>query len=158
MEYANTNFPSFMTKKTVKKFASVSDPLWSSNLVTGFEPHEYGQVGQKIVDPDGLHLETVYDYDKNNNLISVIDPNGNMTSNRYDSLNRLVEISFLDGTNTLKCTKQFWYDPRGNKTWEKDENDHLLHLPVRLPQQLHQYGSDHGRHIQSRQWIHKPCG
>ncbi len=126
MVYGDSVFTNFLTMQIVHRM-DASEPAWITDMVTEFVPDQYGKVAQKIVDPDGLALTTTYDYDLNNNLIYVMDPNGNVTTNGYDALNRLVLIAFFEGSNTNvapQCTKQFWYDKRSNKTWEKDENDH----------------------------------
>ncbi len=128
MEYTSGAFPNFMTRQTVKKISGRGNPDWATNLVTAFEPHAYGQVGRKIVDPGRLNLMTIYGYDRNNNLTSVIDPNGNKVVHLYDARNRLTEIRFYEGVNTLRNSKKFWYDARGNKTWERDESNHYSHF------------------------------
>ena len=127
MKYTDPNFPNFMTKQIVRRIDD-ADPEWSGDRVTEFVPHEYGKVGMQIVDPGGLNLTTTYDYDDNNNLIYVRDPNGNVTTNGYDALNRLTRIAFFEGENTFKYDKQFWYDLRSNKTWERDENGHYTYF------------------------------
>ena len=131
MMYGDTNFPNFMTKKVVKRF-DASEPDWVVDMVTEYTPHQYGKKGTSTVVLNATNrVETIYDYDRNNNLVSTIDPRGNEIVNTYDELNRLTTISFYDGcqTNgTLKCTKQFWYDQRSNKRWEKDEEDHYTYF------------------------------
>jgi RHS repeat-associated protein len=125
MEYTNTTFPNFMTRQTIVDL----DNSGASNLVTEFTAHDFGKVKTQTTFPDGYPgtgLTTTYDYDENNNLTYVRDPKGNVTTNGYDQLNRLVEIAFFDAVDLGKeqCTKKFWYDQRSNKTWEKDENNH----------------------------------
>ena len=132
MFYTSTNFPNFMTKKIVKKIGNESE-TWIQDLVTKFEPNEYGKVETQIVDPDlgHLNLTTQYGYDLNNNLTSAIDPRGNETVNSYDALNRMTNISFYAGsgaTRVWKSDKRFWYDRRSNKRWERDENGHYTYF------------------------------
>jgi YD repeat-containing protein len=45
--------------------------------------------------------ELIYTYDKNSNLLTQKDPNGTITMNTYDSLNRLVERNIQTGTGTI---------------------------------------------------------
>jgi len=135
--YDNPDYKNFMTGKIVKKRAGTGwvaqdepEPAsWVADLVTEYERHARGKVAKQIIYPNGITsagLTTIYDYDLNNNLTSVIDPRGNETVNEYDDFNRLKIISFYEGSavsGVFKCSKEFWYDLRSNKTWERDERD-----------------------------------
>jgi RHS repeat-associated protein len=115
--YGNTNFPGFMTKKTV--VGSGGD----ANLVTDYVPDSVGRVQDEIVDPSGLELTTSCTYDVNGNKEMMIDPLMRVTSYQYDKRNRLALVVYPDG-----ASKHFVYDSRGNKVKEIDENGHATIL------------------------------
>ena len=60
---------------------------------------------------------TEYTYDANNNKMSAKDPNGNITTFLYDTLNRVTQVTLPGGV----VNKKMFYDARGNKTREEDE-------------------------------------
>ncbi|MBN2702804.1 MAG: hypothetical protein JXR23_01200, partial [Pontiellaceae bacterium] len=142
--YGNAKFPYFVTSEKVHAregtdWVDSTDPdpntEWTVyDIVTDYTKlldASYGHKTTTTTHPaGGVDLATEYKYDFNNNLISILDPRGNETVNTYDKLNRLITISFYEGTaasGTLQCTKEFWYDLRSNKRWEKDENDHYTY-------------------------------
>ena len=109
-------FQGVVTQKTVK---NLSGPSWATDLDTQYVLDASGRVAQEIVDPSGLHLVTKYTYDSNGNKLSATDPRSYTTWFSYDLRNRLITITYFDGTE-----KQIYYDARGNKTSEVDENGH----------------------------------
>lgn len=119
--YESTDFPAFMTRKTVKKLSG--DPSWVTDLVTVYVPDLYGRLQDEIHDPDGLKLKTHYEYDLSNNKTSVTDPKGFITVFHYDPQNRLKQVDYPN-TEAGPASKFFTYDLRGNKTYETDENSH----------------------------------
>ena len=115
-EYGNSKFPGCLTQKSVQKLGS-GDPSWVQPLVTQFVLDGNGRVAQQIVDPNGVNAVTSNTYDKNGNKTSATDPRGNTTWFSYDARNRLITVTYADGTQ-----KQTSYDAAGNKTEEIDEN------------------------------------
>ena len=114
--YGSSAYPGFMTQKVVKALGG-SDPGWTSSLTTNYVPDANGRVAQEIVDPGGLNLVTSYTYDADGNKLASTDPKGQTTWFSYDARNRLVFVTYADGSQ-----KQIDYDARGNKIAEHDEN------------------------------------
>ncbi|MEM6821457.1 MAG: RHS repeat-associated core domain-containing protein, partial [Verrucomicrobiota bacterium] len=115
--YSDTDFPGFMTQKTVKALSGAGDPTWVDDLVTEYVPDSKGQLWKEIIDPSGLGLTTLHTYDANNNKLTTTDPRGNATTFEYDQRNRLTKVTYPDTQ-----FKTFTYDLAGNKTAETDEN------------------------------------
>jgi RHS repeat-associated protein len=69
------------------------------------------------------NLTTEYTYDKNGNIISIKDPNGRITNNTYDELNRQTAGTNAFGTSDEATTK-YGYDGVGNLTAVTDANNH----------------------------------
>ena len=116
-DYGYSNYPGFTSQTIVKAISGSGDPSWVKDLVTQFVPDINGRVAYQIVDPSGLHLVTTYTYDANGNKLTSTDPKGNTTWFSYDSRNRLVAVTYADGTHKVMA-----YDACGNKTAEYDEN------------------------------------
>jgi RHS repeat-associated protein len=119
--YGSSQFPGFITRQAVEKQAGDASP--TSSLVAEFVPDANGRVAEEIVAPGSLNLRTKHAYDANGNRKSTTDPRGNTTWLSYDKRNRLVTISYPDGS-----AKHLVYDPRGNKIKEFDENGNLTVL------------------------------
>jgi RHS repeat-associated protein len=123
--YANSTFPAFMTKKTVKDYGKTGDPSWVDDLVTDYVPDSDGQVWKEIVDPAGLALTIIHTYDKNGNRLSTTDPRGNTTYFGYDDRNRLVKTAFPPAESIDDAAapiKTLVYDDAGNKIKETTSN------------------------------------
>ena len=73
--------------------------------------------------PITTNLTTTYKYDKNSNLISTTAPNGRITNNTYDELNRRVTTTNAFGTPDAATTTSI-YDGVGNLTAITDANNH----------------------------------
>ncbi|WP_009961005.1 RHS repeat-associated core domain-containing protein [Verrucomicrobium spinosum] len=116
-EYGDSQFPGFITRKTVKSLAG--DPAWAGDLVTEYVPDGAGRVAQEIVAPSGLALTTTTTYLPNGSKRSVTNPRGHTTWFHYDKRNRLIGVENPDATE-----KEIAYDSRGNKVREEDENGH----------------------------------
>ncbi len=58
-------------------------------------------------------------FDKNDNLVSQTDGNGNTTTYQYDELDRKI-----GETSPLKETNEYRYDAIGNLTKSKDDGTH----------------------------------
>jgi YD repeat-containing protein len=72
--------------------------------------------GTGVTTPAGynLYAQTFYQYDPVGNLLLKVDPRGAMTTNTYDSLNRLVQTRHLDTNGlTILSTDGFSYEPGG---------------------------------------------
>jgi RHS repeat-associated protein len=67
---------------------------------------------------------TVTGYDRNGNVLTVTDEDGNETVNTYDALNRLLTTTTAPepGTPSANIEEQFAYDPVGNRTQVTDGN------------------------------------
>ncbi|WP_269540166.1 RHS repeat domain-containing protein [Cerasicoccus fimbriatus] len=140
-EYGSSEFPAFMTKKTVRSNASagptiaVTDPTWTvgemTSLVTLYEPYtaaedaaNAGRLKREAIDMNGngmidigIDLITAYTYDANGNRTSVKDARSFTTIFTYDARNRLDKVYHPDGSYTDRD-----YDPRGNLVLLTDEN------------------------------------
>ena len=78
----------------------------------------YGTSGSVSARPS-----TSYVYDGNGNVIQVTDPNGNVTNNLYDVLNRLTST-----TNGEGLTVTYGYDQVGNRTSVRDGRGYMTVL------------------------------
>ncbi|MFC2155797.1 hypothetical protein ACFLRB_04840, partial [Acidobacteriota bacterium] len=69
--------------------------------VVSYQYDAFGRVERSIrhinYNSESMMFATTYDYDLNNNLKSVTDPEGNVTSYFYDQKDRLTEIKYPDG-------------------------------------------------------------
>ena len=74
-------------------------------------------VQQTLAGAPGGVVTTSYTYNVQDNLASVTDPNGNVTTYEYDDFGRLIrQVSPVTGTTT------YAYDPAGNLTTTTDAN------------------------------------
>jgi len=124
-DYDNTDFPGFMTRKTVEALGGAVAPDWETDLVVDYLPDNNGRLFREIVDPGGLNLITEYGYDPNNNRTSVKDPRDHVTSFHFDSMNRLYRTDYppthgLAGDLTSSALRYF--DQNGALAAESDEN------------------------------------
>ncbi|PTY01630.1 hypothetical protein DB346_12900 [Verrucomicrobia bacterium LW23] len=117
MEYGSTTFPGVMTKSTRKALAGAGDPAWVQDLVTEYVLDANGRVAQEVVDPAGLAITNSNTYDANGSRLTTTDPRGNTTWFYYDNRNRVVRVTYADGTS-----QSMVYDLRGNKLSETNEN------------------------------------
>jgi YD repeat-containing protein len=67
--------------------------------------------------PDLGDIETKTGYDGDSRLISFTDDNGNTTSHTYDSLNRVIQTQWADGSLSTNG-----YDPHDNLVMTADQN------------------------------------
>ena len=69
--------------------------------------YEYDAVGNrmKMTAPEGV---TAYAYNKLNQLISITDPDGKLTTFEYDSLGRRIKLNYPNG-----CYATYSYDEKG---------------------------------------------
>lgn len=77
--------------------------------VTQFNYDAANRVLSRVVDPQGLALETRYSYDAFGQAVTVRDSLGNVTTTTYDSAGQVVGIQAADGAVTT-----FAYDSRGH--------------------------------------------
>ena len=117
-EYASGRFPGFITKKSVLGANPAAD------IVTTYEPDDFGNVAEEIVGGADARLTTQHKYDPNGNKIETIDPNGNLTEFKYDKRNRLVKVIHpaTEADNGAEVSTTLVYDARGNKVREIDPN------------------------------------
>ncbi|RMH94052.1 hypothetical protein EBB59_02495, partial [Lysobacter pythonis] len=66
-----------------------------------------GRVLNRVVDPEGLRLTTVYTYDGQGRQIQVVDPSGVVTQMKYDAMGQLVE-STVDPLGLALRTTYAW--------------------------------------------------
>ena len=121
-EYGNANFPSFVTKKTIKRQSG--DPAWAVDRVISYTADANGRIATETVNPGGLNLTTSYTYDLNGNKITSTDPRGKTTYFTYDNSNRLVQVTYPPASSATDASaprKTIIYDKCGNKTSETDE-------------------------------------
>jgi len=65
--------------------------------VVEYQYDKQGRRTKEILDDFGLHIETQYIYDNENNLSRMEDPNGNYTWYLYDEANRLTHTINAQG-------------------------------------------------------------
>ncbi len=75
-------------------------------------------------------LVTVYSYDAASNLATLTDPLGKTTTYGYDPLNRLISISYVDGTPNVG----YAYDNDGNRVQMTDGTGTTTYTPDELGQ------------------------
>ena len=81
--------------------------------VTEFLYDGAGRVLNQTVDPDGLALHTVFEYDERGNRTATIDANGNRSEFVYDQADRLVWQRNAEGDVVT-----LGYDARGNTIYQ----------------------------------------
>ena len=151
--YGNSAYPGFLTAKTVKALDG-GDPSWVHDLSTQYVPDANGRVAQEIVDPNGLHLVTQYTFDANGNKLSSTDPKGHTTWFSYDSRNRLVTVTYADGS-----VKRMTYDARGNKITDRDENGNVTVYQYDALNRLQSQTREmNGNGPRPRHVVHLQCG
>ncbi|MEZ6186475.1 MAG: HYR domain-containing protein [Planctomycetota bacterium] len=65
----------------------------------------------------------VYGYDRDHNLVSVVDPNGSVCAKTYDVLNRLVQVDVARAAGVVGTTQEvFGYDGLSRMTSAVDDN------------------------------------
>lgn len=116
--YGSTEFPAFMTEKTVERQGS--DPAWATNLTTHYVPDNKGRIASETLTAIGA--TTTYQYDDNGSKTLVTDPLGHQTAFTYDARGRLTSVTYAKGTED-EARKGYTYDSRGNKIVEVDENN-----------------------------------
>ncbi|AXQ28041.1 LysM peptidoglycan-binding domain-containing protein [Solimonas sp. K1W22B-7] len=99
-----------------------------------------GRLITEIVDPAGgaLQLTTEYTYDKNNNLVSKKDPNGNIWRYVYDELNRRThDVDPLGGVT------EYRYDEVGRltETVRRADRVDLAGMPSQVTADMLRYGA-----------------
>ncbi len=118
-EYGNATFPNFVTKETVKRLASSSDPAWAGDIVSQYLPDAYGRTGWEIhTAPNEPSRATIYEYDLVGNKTAVMDSAQNRTEFEYDAVGRLSEVRYPGAGSP---TKTFGYDIAGRRIRETDE-------------------------------------
>lgn len=101
------------------KVASIRDENHTApNTFYSYDPAgRLSKVRQTLAGATGGAIGTVYAYDLHGNLVSVTDPNGNVTTSEYDDFGQLLEqVSPVSGTTTYE------YDEAGNLTVFTDAN------------------------------------
>jgi YD repeat-containing protein len=89
----------------------------SNTLYTYDALNRLKQVTQKQTLLPGPDVLTLYDYDVADNLVSVTDPNGNVTSYAYDDFGRMQKQ-----TSPVSGLTMYSYDPAGNLASSTDAN------------------------------------
>ncbi len=110
MEYASAQFPTFVTKRTVKGTNGGLD------LVTEATPDALGRVQQQSVGG----LVSTFTYDLNNRRLSETNPKPATTTFAYDARGHLVGVDY-PATAAGAGSRRLEYDLAGNKVKETDE-------------------------------------
>jgi YD repeat-containing protein len=113
--YANATFPSFMTRKVVRRLPS--DPTWVVDMATSYTPDSKGRVATETVEATGAVTRRYYD--ANGNLTSTIDPLGRTTEFQHDARGRITRVTHAAGT-AVQSQIATTYDRQGNKVAEVD--------------------------------------
>jgi len=94
-------------------------------------PKNHGKIYKKIVDPNGLNLQTTFEYDNYGFVNAVIDPKGNRTEMENDLFGRVVkQYQPYVYSNMARIFTENIYDDAGNLTQTKTTL--LNHLGVAI--------------------------
>ena len=87
-----------------------------------------GKIRKKIVDPNGLNLQTSFEYDNYGFVSAIIDPKGNRTEFENDLFGRVIKKyePYVYSNSTNRIYTENTYDAAGNLTNTKTR--HLNHL------------------------------
>jgi YD repeat-containing protein len=111
---------------------TVTDP---NGIVTQTAYDVRGQVTSVTVDPvtpqnpQGLNLQTRFDYDGRGKVLRVTDPNGHVTQYKYDALGRRIQ-QIVDPDGLLRLQTDYAYDLNGNVTQVTDPNGHVTRYVI----------------------------
>ncbi|MCK4342130.1 MAG: hypothetical protein KAY37_10460 [Phycisphaerae bacterium] len=91
---------------------------------TAYEYDAMGRLTQKSLDPPGLDLTTLYEYDGEGRRIRVINPRGVPTEYEYDARGQLWNqiVDPGDPPDHLNLTTEYGYDDCDNLVWVRDPN------------------------------------
>ncbi|MCX7749287.1 MAG: DUF6531 domain-containing protein, partial [Clostridia bacterium] len=106
-----------------------------TSKVTRFHYNSIGRLDKKIEEIDGEDLgqsakgkalsQTVYEYDKNGNLVKVISPLGYETEMFYDAADRLIQTIRRE-KGMASEVRSYEYDKQGNLVKETDTNGNYV--------------------------------
>ncbi|MBC2581762.1 S8 family serine peptidase [Clostridium sp. DJ247] len=85
--------------KYTNKYDSLNRLIEKDNPYCAIEKIEYNDNDVQVASYDALNRKTVFQYDKNNRLLSTIDPEQHITSQTYDNVGNI--SSKFDGKNTI---------------------------------------------------------
>jgi RHS repeat-associated protein len=91
---------------------SLIDPLDTESR-NAYDP--LGRLRRSIQDYHGIAADTQFDYDAQDRLLSVTDPNGLQTHYGYDGFGGLVSLSSPD-----TGVAEYRHDAAGNRIWQRD--------------------------------------
>jgi len=104
------------TRQTIYRGPALTDPV-----VTDYDYDSMGRLIKKALDPCGLNLATVYEYDGAGRIVDQNNPRGIITHYEYDVRGRLVR-QILDPCG-LNLTTKYEYDLSNNKIKLIDPKD-----------------------------------
>lgn len=103
-----------------KMYTGLNSASDSDYMTTNYEYDAWGRL-VRTTDSAGYNSGTTT-YDLNGNALIVTDANGNVTTNTYDALNRVLTANTVCEDASKNVSKYFTYDSMG-RTTKKTEND-----------------------------------
>gem|GEM_PF-2174972 len=91
----------------------------ADKIFTEYEYDNYGRLVKIIEDANGKNLETLVEYDRQDEIVKITKPNGAWTEYIYDGRGLLISEIVGSGSNDILVT-QYQYDENGNCVQQTD--------------------------------------
>lgn len=97
-----------------KMYTGLSSDNDTDYMTTNYEYDAWGRL-VRTIDSTGYNSGTII-YDLNGNVLTTTDANGNITTNTYDALNRVLTSDTVCNDATKNVSKSYTYDNMGRVT------------------------------------------
>jgi len=97
-----------------KMYTGLNSASDSNYMTTYYEYDAWGRL-VRTTDSTGYNSGTIT-YDQNGNILTTTDANGNVTTNTYDSLNRVLTSDTVCDDSSKNVSKSYTYDNMGRVT------------------------------------------
>ncbi len=118
---ADNSTEQYMHDEHTARLLSKTDP---DGAITTYE---YDQDGNRIKETDGLGNETIFAYDRHQQLIGTIAPNGLRTEYDYDSQGNCMRKRVMSDDLSIFQSTHYEYDDKGHCIKEIDPLDNETH-------------------------------